>query len=606
MAVRAIIFCLLMLVFSACQSKPPEAAAQHLVPSASSLVQADQVEATEDPIPDIVQATPFLSEPEESNVAEERYTVVLHDVPVKELLFTLARDSNINIDIHSDIEGNVTVNAVDETLSSILARLARQVDFIYEVKDGVLVVRPDTKYWHSYIVDYLSMERSSNGSMSLSMDSSSEVEISSTADVTTTNESEFWNPIIEGITNIIELDDALLKAESDKRSAEKGTKAVDEEVDNANSDNAEEGAAGAETSSTDPVIAHQATGTISVLATARQHRQIQVFFDNIMATAQRQVLIEATIVEVRLNDYHQRGIDWSRAGGATNIGFGDASSGAISTSAFANTISTASFAIGHSALTSSGTLSANLKFLDEFGDVSVLSSPKVMAINNQTAMMKVVDEVVYFSLEISPGTVDADTNLTTDPSVEATKETALEGIIIAVTPHINQNGVITLHVRPTISQLLGSEADPTTYEDSNGNAVTTGNTVPEFQVREMDSMLRVPSGQVVVLGGMMRDKVLTNVTKIPGLSRLPFIGGAFEKKQREVNKTELAIFLRPTIITPEKMNYEVQKSKLSFGVMDGRFGEDDGLKKMLKGLRRADKTLNKWKKSIGLSAADDQ
>ncbi len=287
-------------------------------------------------------------------------------------------------------------------------------------------------------------------------------------------------------------------------------------------------------------------------------------------------MIEASVVEVQLNDYNQKGVDWSRVTGSdgdggTNARFGDTTDFAQTTSAFTASTLAPNFSLAHQFFKGSkaGTMTVALEFLEEFGDVSVLSSPKVMAINNQTAMMKVVDERVYFKLEVTQGTTSTDANgntVTTASNVTGTKQTSLEGIILAVTPHVNPDGIITLHVRPTISQFLEWVDDPTT-----SNGVTTGNKVPKFQVREMDSMLRVPSGQVVVLGGMMRDKSSTKITKVPGLSNIPLLGEAFQKTQREVNKTELAIFLRPTIMNPDNMREAVQKTRFSFGQKSERF-----------------------------------
>jgi MSHA biogenesis protein MshL len=565
MTVRFIVLCLLMFFVAACQSKLPDSAAQHMISSETGAVNAGQKKVAKGPIPDIVQVTPFLVKPAES-IQEERYTVVLHDVPVKELLFTLARDSNINIDIHSDIEGNATINAVEETLPSILERLARQVDFIYEIKSGVLVVRPDSKFWHTYKVDYLSMERSSSGSMTLDLKSTGDAKTASSTGVETTNDSKFWQPIVDGIINIIKLDDALIAADLAKReAAEKEAKAAEEDAED--EEKADEEATEEEDSGSDPVITHKSTGTISVLATGRQHKQVQIFFDNIMASSQRQVLIEASIVEVQLNDYFQRGIDWYRfASTGSTFGLGDRARQNVLTSTDTQAVPGSLragvnpiFALGHRFVSGGASYVLELKMLEEFGDVTVLSSPKVMAINNQAAMMKVVDEILYFRQEIE--TERDDEGNITNTEITYTAEKALDGIAMSVTPHISDDGVITLHVRPTISQLIDYKED---FE---------GNSVPYFQVREMESILRVPDGQTVVLGGLMKDRVSSKRSGLPGLKDIPFIGAMFEAKNREMQKVETAIFFRPTIMTPEKMRDVVESSKFSFKTVKDRFGE---------------------------------
>ncbi|MBF0381359.1 MAG: hypothetical protein HQL69_10095 [Magnetococcales bacterium] len=565
MAVRYIAFCLLMFFVVACQSKLPDSAANHLVSHKTGKFKSGPKKVAKGPIPDIVQVTPFLSEPSKK-VEEERYTVVLHNVPVKELLFTLARDSNINIDIHSDIEGNATINAVEETLPSILDRLARQVDFIYEIKGGVLIIRPDSKFWHTYKVDHLSIERASTGSMSLSLDSSGDAESSSTTEVTTTNNSEFWQPIVDGIIGIIKLDDALIAAEVAKReAAEKDAKAADDEGEE---EDEKEEAEEVEEAEEDPVITHKSTGTISVLATSRQHKQVQIFFDSIMAASQKQVLIEATIVEVQLNDYFQRGIDWYRfASTGSTFGFGDRARQNVLTSTSTQAVPGSLragvnpiFALGHRFVSGGASYVLELQMLEEFGDVTVLSSPKVMAINNQAAMMKVVDEILYFRQEVE--TERDDEGNITNTEITYTAEKALDGIAMSVTPHINDDGIVTLHVRPTISQLIDYKED------------LEGNSVPYFQVREMESLLRVPDGQTVVLGGLMKDRVSRKRAGLPVLKDIPVIGAMFEAKNREVQKVETAIFFRPTIMTPEKMRDVVESSKFSFAEVKKRFGDE--------------------------------
>ena len=187
------------------------------------------------------------------------------------------------------------------------------------------------------------------------------------------------------------------------------------------------------------------------------------------------------------------------------------------------------------------TFQTTLKLLETFGNVKVLSSPKLSVMNNQTAMLKVVDNIVYF-------TVKADTTTTaTGPgqtTVTTTPNSVSVGLVMSVTPQISENSTVLLNVRPTISRLLGEgKRDP----NPNIPAGIT-NFVPEIQTREMESMLRLTDGEVAVMGGLMSDELSNTTNTVPMLSTLPGIGALFTSRKDVMKKTELVILLRPTII----------------------------------------------------------
>jgi MSHA biogenesis protein MshL len=264
------------------------------------------------------------------------------------------------------------------------------------------------------------------------------------------------------------------------------------------------------------------------------------------------VLIEATIVEVRLADAYQAGVDLRRL--ATTGGFAIASlmgAGAAFTAAATSAGAvTDGLTITRSPETgSSSNITATIRLLEEFGNTRVLSSPKVMSINNQTALLKHVDNIVYFEVQAQPGVVVngvvAPTTFTT------TAKTVSVGVVLGVTPQINEDGRVTLTVRPTVSRLLGpGKQDPN--PNLCGVAGTGGcltNVVPEIQVRELESVLQVGSGQTIVLGGLMEDDSTFNREQIPVAGNIPVAGELLRFRNERVQKRELIIFLRPTVIT---------------------------------------------------------
>jgi len=199
---------------------------------------------------------------------------------------------------------------------------------------------------------------------------------------------------------------------------------------------------------------------------------------------------------------------------------------------------------------------------ESFGSLRVLSSPKLMAINNQTALLKVVDNLVYFTVKadtVSSNNTAPVTTYTTTP------QTVPVGLVMSLTPQIAENGMVMLNVRPTISRKVGDAIDP------NPSIIAPlTNKVPVIQVREMESVLQVGSGQTVILGGLMQDDSSRARDGIPGLSRPEGVGAIFGQQERNVTQTELVIFLRPTVITnPTLESLELQSFKQFLPSVDG-------------------------------------
>jgi general secretion pathway protein D len=306
------------------------------------------------------------------------------------------------------------------------------------------------------------------------------------------------------------------------------------------------------------VIINPITGTVSVQATEKQHLLIQGHLDHITNASQRQVLIEATIVEVRLSDAYQAGVDLSRL--ATTGGFALASilgAGApfAAAAAAAGAVTTGGQIVRGPTTGSSSNIAINIRLLEEFGNTRVLSSPKVMAINNQTALLKAVDNIVYFEVTAQQALIASTGGAITPPTFTTTAKTVAVGVVLGVTPQINEDGRVTLTVRPTVSRLIGPGK-----QDPNPSLGGIANIVPEVQVREMESVLQVNSGQTVILGGLMEDDVLFNREQIPGIGNVPTVGELFRFRNERAQKRELIIFIRPTVIT----NPSLETDELKF------------------------------------------
>jgi len=460
-------------------------------------------------IPELVTQVPILPAP--APVAElEKYTVVVNEVPVKELLFALARDAQVNVDIASGIEGVVTINAIDQTFPQILDRIARQVDLRYEFNGDNLFIQPDVPFLRTYTIDYVNISRdtTSTNTVATQIASTSGGGDSggggggnnSTTDVVSISYHHFWETLVLNIASILG-----------------------------------EG--------NDPqytVIPNPEAGILAVLATSAQHQLIQEFIDQAQESALRQVLIRVTIAEVQLSEDYQAGIDWSLLQSAMKAGIQIISSTLLGAPVVGG-LSAFTLEYQDPNLNRDNKIQATLELLDQFGNVRVMSSPQLMVLNNQTAMLKVVENIVYFEVdsEAVAGVLGAQPVV----SVDTTAVTIPIGIVMAVTPQISSNGVITLNVRPTISRTEESVLDP-----NPAIPAAIPNEVPLVLIREMDSMLRLVDGQIGVLGGLMEDISADAVDGLPGISDVPGAGAAFKTTTKSYEKTELVIFIQPIIV----------------------------------------------------------
>lgn len=481
-------------------------------------------------IPELVQQVPVLPEPEAIK-EPEKYTVVVNEVPVKELLFALARDAQINVDIDPDISGVVTINGVDQTLPQLLDRIARQVDLRYEFTNDNLIILPDEPFVRTYNVGYLNLSRETSGSVTVSTQiasTSSGGEGSaggggggntSTTAISSESNHQFWENLVASLSVILGNDEASATDDS-------------------------------------AIVINPVGGLVTVRATANQHKEIQGFIERVLESVKRQVLIQATVVEVTLSDQFQAGInwsiiDWTKSGlavgsnilGASGFVFDEIGNVGLTNPTLAGPpVTTSTSLVEYQARGNDTRVDVVLSLLSEFGDTKVLSSPQIMVLNNHTAVLKVVENFVYFEVEqeIESGNALAGTGPLL--ATTTTARTIPVGLVMTVTPQISNDSSVTINVRPTISSVVRTEIDP------NPALVAVQNRIPVVRVREMESILKVDSNQIAVLGGLMQDTFRGQDKKTPGISQLPLFGNLFKARNQESLKTELVIFLRPVVV----------------------------------------------------------
>ncbi len=579
--------------------------------------------------------------------AQEAFSVVVNDVPVKTLLFALARDNKLNVDIHPAVGGRVTLNATDQTLPQLLERISAQSDIRYEISGNLLRVQPDTPYLQNYSIDYVNLQRQSSNQVSVSASlggSAASSSGSSDSSIKSSSENRFWETLISNVCQIVvtsnqsrnqrdeqadklriqDRDDRLkvaleltkaVQANQALTAATTGTATAQNAAGTAGaadlmrqvlSANATQnqaasnaaltpstatnitgsgsGAAGAASGGTttptqapvsaatacgmtaggsvngatnNPLMVNKESGIVGVNTTSKGHERVRAFLDRVMAGARRQVLIEATVVEVQLSANSQSGINWSQiisTGAARGLTVNLTSSSSLSSTNAA----TISFARTGTAI---GDISAAVSLLESFGTTKVLSSPKLSVINNQTAIIKVIDNYVYVTLSYTPAQTNA--NVIVSPaSYTSNINTIPVGFVMTVTPQISDSGEVTLNVHPSITRVISTIVDPNPVLVNATPPIT--NLIPVVQSRELESILRVQSGEIAVLGGLMQESNVSAEQGIPGINRVPVVGTLAGSRSEVRAKTELVVFMRPIVIKDASVNgdYKEYKSQL--------------------------------------------
>ena len=576
------VICLLFTLCTACGIQPVKLMEK---PSDMHLKNSDVEPLHGGGIPPVIKRSIQLPFPVAAPKAET-YSVVVTNVPAQEILFALARDAKINLDIHSGIKGTVTLNAIDQTLPRILSRMAKQVDMRYELDGTSLIIMPDSPFLKHYKIDYVNMARDSEGAISnaTQVGSSSSGATNSVAGaggnnssltIKNTSKNHFWETLTQNIKDILHETDQLLPAGSSETVVQQsnalstsgtgeqsqlasGKKKLTTKQPGIESSPIPATVQGDGTTVTRTstyreaaaVIANPESGIITVRATGKQHEKIQEFIDQVMNSVRRQVLIEATVVEVSLSDQYQQGINWSQlVSGNKGFQFSQAGSAGLPAT---NTGSmfTLDYANPTSVL---GNLSAQVSLLESFGKVKVLSSPKLSVMNNQTAMLRVVDNLVYFVTNVT--TTAPSATSAAFSTFSTTPNTVPIGFTMSVTPQISDSDTVLLNLRPSISRLIGYVNDPNP-DLANAHVVSR---IPQTQTREMESVLKIENNQIAVMGGLMQDEINNLTDAVPGLSSIPGAGNLFMNRNDTTQKTELVIFLRPVIIKEASINADFKK-----------------------------------------------
>jgi MSHA biogenesis protein MshL len=510
------------------------------------------------PIPKIAE---MLAAPRPPKLQQGRLVsiAVTDDVPLRDVLFELARMADVDIELGAGITGGINFRAKNKPFNEVIERIANLGTLRYSMRGGVLRVERDTPYIKNYSLDFLNIIRSSDSTITLTTDvlsasvggnnqagggggannNSESISTGTSASVTATSESDLWTAFDASIAEILNYRPELL---------------------------ASSGQGGLSPGEAGYVINRQA-GILSASATERQHDLINQFIALMKRNASAQVLIEAKIVEVTLNDEFRSGVNWDAVLERADFNLNFQPTQAIS---------------GTSGLTfalNEGNLSDIVTLTQQFGTSRTLSSPRLHAINNQAAVLTFAQNRIFFTCnqnEAESTTTDGGSTTTTGSSFQCEQGSVPIGILLTVLPSVNiETQEITLNVRPTLSRQVDAVADPGTAisiaEVASDPDITTAaenalaqitNEVPVIEVRELDSIMKLRDGGVMVIGGLLENVTTSIDAGVPGLSEIPWIGNAFKSRQDDTEKRELIIFIRAKIVQPNKGSYDAQDKRV--------------------------------------------
>ncbi|WP_436106255.1 pilus (MSHA type) biogenesis protein MshL [Massilia sp. LjRoot122] len=487
---------------------------------------------------------------------EERFNVAFNNVPAQQFFRSIVAGTRYNMLVHPEVSGSISANLKDVTIAETLEAIREMYGYDYRIDGTRITIRPLTMQTRMFQVNYLTAKRRG----------SSNLRVSSTSVANAGREGT-------GNRNNQGSGQGNQGANNGPDTLGNGNAQVDSTDIRTTSDNdfwgelklALEAIVGSKEGGRSVVISPQ-SGVLVVRAMPDELRSVDAYLKATQLAVDRQVILEAKILEVELNDSFQSGINWASFASIKSSHPNRVSGGMIAPGASLAPLpytggqpglinngqglaASTGFSLSNAA-TAAGSLfgfafqtnnfAALISFLESQGQVHVLSSPRVAAMNNQKAVLKIgTDE--FFVTGVT-NTINSNDNGTTNtPSV--TLQPFFSGVVLDVTPQIDDKGNILLHVHPSVSQV-----STVTKNVDLGSAGTLTLPLAASETSELDSLVRGQSGQVVAIGGLMRQVSRGDVDQLPGADKVPVLGALFRNKQRVSQKRELVVLIKPTIV----------------------------------------------------------
>ena len=549
---RSLLLLLGLTLLAGCANTPPAApraaSGQPLIPPVRSqepFVQGNLQELQKQSLPPAALKTPDY-QPVSDDVSPARTRLVniqARNTALGDVLHVIADAAGLNLIIADGIQQDrlITITLKRVTADDALSTILNSADYFYTIKDNILSVEATgTKVFelgHPALVQGYNVEvggdilssasdLTASGSGSGSSGSSggsgsSGSNIKGTITQTTKHDTkafDFWESLEKSLVSLLNRQDSAGATTAGQQQAAPRS---------------------GESGPHQNVVINRLTGTIMVTATRRNLAGIEQYLDLVKAALNRQVLVEARVIEVQLDDSLQFGIDWNfldnirwfNATGATVAGFGNAAAAA------SNALSSGAFRLGYSG----GNMQALLTALKTQGEVKTLSNPRVHVMNGQTALLTVGRNTNYVSKVTTTTTATSGTPITT---FTVDTSNVLSGIMIGLAPHINSKGEISMAVTPIISDLVKMEEKVIGTDITNQFMIS----IPTVDLRELSTTVKVRNGEMIVIGGLISNKQSQLDEKVPFIGEIPWLGTLFSRKNYQDKRSELVVVLQPYLI----------------------------------------------------------
>ena len=484
---------------------------------------------------------------------EPRFDIKVHRAKIRQFFMGLVEDSGYNMVLHPKVKGRITLDLKNVNVADVMEVVRDVYGYDFEQTKTGYSVFPNAMRTRIFTMNYLNVNRSGDSKMSVSSgqvtesvtgtgDTASRTQSVSGSSINTESKSDFWNELKASLSALV------------------GNK---------------EGR---------NIVISPQSGMVVVRAMPHELRAVEKFINKTQSFVQRQVIIEAKILEVELNERFQTGINWSQlkttgnnsgvisqtGGGSIFGGSGvtgiTGNSGNLNPSALSQITGSTASAFGGMfslALNAGSNFSAFIELLKTQGDVQVLSSPQISTVNNQKAVIKVGQDE-FFITDVQSNVSTTTATATTQSNVELTP--FFSGVALDVIPQISEDGEIILHIHPTVSTVTEKTKN---INVSSGTALSVPLAISS--IRESDSIIRAKSGQVVIIGGLMQNTIEDRVSKVPLLGDIPLLGALFRHSQEISKKSELVILLKPVVIENDKqMDEYVRNVKSNFKAIRSR------------------------------------
>lgn len=472
---------------------------------------------------------------------EKRLRIGAHDVEAVEFFGSLFKGSRYSVAVHPGVAGLVSVELKDVTLPEVLAVVGDMYGFDVQRKGNVFHIYPAGLRTETIPVNYLMMSRrglsrtsvstggvtandsnnssdssfdsaSSNNSTNNSSGNNSNGNSSNGTRIETDTNSDYWTDLRDSLQTLIGTGDGRA------------------------------------------VITSPQAGLVTIRAYPKELKAVREFLNQSDSHLKRQVVLEARIIEVALNEGYEQGVDWSGLSASWDGNKGITGGGSLANTQLPTTPNQIFTALGGGAgfKVSDGNFNVAVNLLKTQGDVNTLSSPRVTATNNQKAVIKVgTDE--YFVTNASTTTVSTTSGDRTTPNVELTP--FFSGISLDVTPQIDEEGKVLLHIHPSV---IDTEEQTKTIKVTDSDTLVLP--LAKSSIRESDTVVQANNGDIIVIGGLMKTDKQEIVSKVPLLGDIPWVGEAFTNRRESTKKVELVIMLKPTVVEKDTWQNELQRS----------------------------------------------